>query len=145
MIRHFFESFLNDEEEYERAEGYWLDLWDRILEEGQTDQWQAPWLATSFADGTPSRDGNPIFSAVSPARKLGVRVIQHAPTQDQGELEYWIDTFEGEEGPIRELVLSCALSDEVVRRAAELIRSWVARGEVQDPSSRDMPSRGVTP
>ncbi len=145
MIRHFFESFLSDEKEYGRAERYWRNLWDQVLgAEDQADQWRAPWLSTTFADGTPFRDGNPIFSAVSPARKLGVRVIQHEPTEDRGELEYWIDSFEGEKGAIRELVLSCALSDEVVRRAAELIRSWVARGEVQS-SHRGTCHRGASP
>ena len=82
-----------------------------------------------FANGTPMRDGNPIFSAVSPTLRRAVRIIQHEPSSDELELEHWLDTFQGDE-PISELVISCALSEQVQEKAAGLIRSWIAAGRV---------------
>ena len=71
------------------------------------------------------RDGNPIFSAVSPTLRRAVRIIQHEPSSDELELEYWLHTFQGDEA-ISELVISCALSEQAEREAGELIRAWIA-------------------
>jgi hypothetical protein len=43
------------------AELYWRELWDRLMHEtGGVEQWLTPWLTA------PPRDGDPIFSGVSP-------------------------------------------------------------------------------
>lgn len=135
MVHHLFKGFLTDAAEYEAAQARWRRLWDRIVaEEKREADWQVPWFAPEFANGTPMRDGNPIFSAISPTLRRGVRIIQHQPTSDELELEYWLDTFQGEE-PIGELVISCALSEQGEKKAAELIRAWVTTGCVSENST----------
>src|SRR5262249_6302418 len=87
---------------------------------------------TAYADGTPFQDGDPIFSAWSPARKLGIRVIQNAPQRQALELDYWSETI-GDEwsgGAVRTLDIACALSREASDLAAELILSWLREGRV---------------
>jgi hypothetical protein len=130
MARYLFPDFLNDPEQYRQAEELWLKTWNALVEEvGQAPLWQSPFLATSFADGTPCRDGNPIFSAVDPARRIGVRIIQFEPTGDEEELVSWLDTFaEGEPEEVRELVISCSLTDSTLLKARDLIRRWITRG-----------------
>src|SRR5438045_3918635 len=80
--------------EYAKAESVWRERWDAVLRElGEQGNWQTPWMTTNSNDGTPFRDGNPIFSAVCPERHLGVRVIQLEPADDPNELSFWTDTF----------------------------------------------------
>lgn len=128
MVQHLCKRFLADAAEYVAAQARWRRLWERVVAaEQRAAEWQVPWFAPDFANGTPMRDGNPIFTAVSPTLRRGVRVIQHEPTADELELEYWTDTFEGAE-PIAELVISCALSDQAEQQAAELMRCWIRSG-----------------
>lgn len=140
MSKILFPSFLKDPIEYHHAESAWLQAWNLILGDiGQIDIWQTPWINTSANDGTPLRDGNPIFSAVCPYRLLGIRVIQLAPEDgDANELSAWTDTFgEGDSDAIKELVIDCVLSDEALRKADALIRSWITQeiaGEIRRAS-----------
>ena len=143
MVRHLCKGFLADAAEYESAQARWRRLWQRIVaEEKREAEWQVPWFAPEFVNGTPMRDGNPIFSAVSPTLRRGVRIIQHEPGGDELELEYWLDTFQGDE-PIAELVISCALSEQAEDKAAKLIHSWVATGRVGEESGgvADLPRK----
>ena len=81
------------------------------------------------------RDGNPIFSAYSPERRCGIRVIQYPPESDHLEFDWWLDTFGGpvtDPQAIRELVIACALSKEASRRAFELMEEWCIRGEITE-------------
>ena len=132
MAQHLFPNFLHDPAEYAQAERYWQDLFTRVTREaGVEGEWQSPWLVTRFADGTPFADGNPIFSAWSPVRRVGVRVIQYegaAAELDGAEFESWLDTFDPEGENVRELVISCALSADAEREAIRLLRPWVANG-----------------
>ncbi len=130
MVQHLCKSFLTDAAEYESAQARWRQLWERlVVTEKREAEWQVPWFVPEFVNGTPMRDGNPIFSAVSPTLRRGVRIIQHEPTTDQLELDYWLDTF-GSDETISELVISCALSDQAEQRASNLIRAWITDGRV---------------
>src|SRR5260370_36236770 len=121
MVQHLCKRFLADAAEYESAQARWRQLWDTLITaEKLAAEWKVPWFVPEFVNGTPMRDGNPIFTAVSPALRRGVRIIQHAPTTDQLELDYWLDTFQSDE-PISELVISCALSDEAEQQASDLM------------------------
>src|SRR5260370_40651992 len=94
MVQSLFPNFLNDPNEYHQVETLWRERWhDLVRRVGQGQTWVTPWLTTTFADGTPFADGNTIFSAVSPDRRLGVLVIQVAPSEDSRELSVWPDTF----------------------------------------------------
>jgi len=135
MAQHLYKTFLVDADEYKAAEARWRQLWDRLVStEKREADWEVRWFVPAFANGTPMRDGNPIFTAVSPGLRRGVRIIQHEPTTDQVELDYWLDTFQSDE-PISELVISCALSDQAEEKPAELIRSWITTGHVDGMKS----------
>jgi len=98
---------------------------------GQERQWVTPWLTTTFANGTPFADGNPIFSAVAPDRWLGVRVIQVEPSEEPQEPSFWTDTFaEGEPEAIKELVITCALTSQALGESMALMERWITKEEV---------------
>lgn len=121
-------DFLNDPIQYEQAESTWQARWKNLIHDlGQDAEWQSPWLKTQFNDGTPFRDGNPIFSAVCPQRRLGIRIIQIEPAEDPNELSVWTDTFaKGEPEAINEIVVNCVLSDLTLNKAFNLIRDWIS-------------------
>src|SRR6266571_5066970 len=107
MAAHLFPRFLADPAEYSRAEAYWRSLWEELTRlTGQVQEWRHPWLQTAYADGTPFRDGDPIFSAWSPSRKLGVRVIQNEPQQEALALDFWSDVVgDQRSGEVHTLVI----------------------------------------
>lgn len=121
--------FLHDPAAYARAESVWRDLWkmsDQIqrLQHG----WQTDWIVTTYADGTPMHDGNPIFSAYSPRELRGIRIIQHEPTGEAMEFEFWLGMSGGDitdPNAVVELVISCALSDQSLVLASLLIDAWI--------------------
>ncbi len=131
MIQTLYPSFLDDAGEYAKAESLWRKHWnDLVRHAGQESLWQTPWLSTGFANGTPCRDGNPIFSAVSPSRRLGVRVIQVEPSDYPRVFEVWTDTFARDElEAVKELVITCALTDQTLQDAVDLMKKWIATGE----------------
>jgi hypothetical protein len=142
MVRHIAADFLKDERRYRQAERYWRDLWNQLVGElGVTEQWRTPWL------GEPLRDGDPMFSAVSPALRRGVHIIQHEPTSEALELEAWVDHFgeEGKDDVIEQLVISCALSEEAAARARQLLRSWIRSGELLRAGERERGNEGDGP
>jgi hypothetical protein len=124
-------NFLSNPTEYALSERYWRDLFRAIArEEGASDDWQDPWLNTKFVDGTSFADGNPIFSAWTPKRRLGVRIIQLDPANAREELNFssWLDVFGDGDDAIRELVICGVLADENSLQASRMIRQWVAYG-----------------
>lgn len=146
MAVQLFPDFLGDKGQYALAEGYWRNLWEEIARSsGQRGEWKTPWLRTSFSNGTPFQDGDPIFSAVATERGLGVRVIQHEPETDEVELDSWVETFDGPDSMIRVLVLSCALTDEIVGYVQDLFRSWIIQGEVHVVRELEGPVRIAPP
>lgn len=139
-----FPDFMHEPLQYDRAEALWAEKWRELIQRaGQEDRWESPFYITTFVDGTPCRDGNPIFSAADPVRQLGVRVIQFEPTSDSEELVSWFNTFaKGEPEEIHELVISCSLTEATLTRACDLIRQWIAESpagsngnSAADPSS----------
>src|SRR5438552_1482135 len=118
MINHLYPDFLRDTAKYALSEGHWVDLWQRVDRQSRAlYAWRQPWfepLPSSLSQG------NPIFSAVSPVLRRGIRVIQHEPTEPGLEIQAWPDSFGGNHDDpdrIEELVISCALSDVASRVA----------------------------
>ncbi len=140
-------NFLQDPTEYASAEAYWRRLWDGLVRlTGQWGEWEAPWLRTTFANGTPFRDGDPIFSAISAARGLGVRIVQHEQGDGGLQPKLWIDRFGDEEdGVVRVLVISCALSEYSANCARDLILSWMVAGKVQLCREGEGPAKVLLP
>jgi hypothetical protein len=120
-------DFRTDPAQYDKAESVWRDFWQKITRElGQEELWKTPWMNTHFNDGTPFRDGNPIFTAICPARHLGVRVIQVEPEDEFDEITAWTDTFgEGEPDAVKELVIHCVLSNATLATADDLMKRWI--------------------
>ena len=136
MVQHLCKTFLADAAAYESAQARWRQLWETLVAAEKLEaEWKVPWFVPEFVNGTPMRDGNPIFTAVSPTLRRGVRIIQHEPTTDQLELDYWLDTFRSDE-TISELVISCALSDQAEQQASHLIRAWITTGHVDCKTAR---------
>lgn len=131
MTKILFPNFLTNPNEYAQAEKYWQERWDALVKlAGQEGEWKAPWLQTTFADGTPFHTGDPIFSAISNSRDLAIRVIQHESETEDFELDTWVECFgeESESNSIRVLVISCTLSEETVRQACDAMYSWMIKG-----------------
>ena len=126
MIVHLYSRFLLDINEYRASEAYWKNRWNNV----ETDslyrfKWTYPWLSTGSPDYL---DGNPIFSAFSPVLLRGVRIIQHEPTSKRMEIQAWPDFVGGnyyDPAAVRELVISCALSEAAADWAFSLIQPWV--------------------
>jgi hypothetical protein len=133
MVEYLYPKFLNDTQEYARSQALWQEKWDSLIRRvRQQDLWTTPWVNTTYVNGRPFQDGNPIFSAVCPSRHLAIRVIQLEPAGDPRELEFWTDTFgEGEPQPIKELVISCVLTQQTLSLADDLISQWVKEGDVR--------------
>lgn len=127
MVQHYLSDFLENRVQYAEAASRWRQLWSTLVpSRGSICGWREPWLNDG---GVHLRDGNPIFSAYSPAQRKGVRIIQHAPTSNELEFEYWLDTTGGgdtDPESIQELVISCALCSEALTRAKALIREWAS-------------------
>ena len=129
MVNHLYPGFLREDREYALSEEHWLGLWQQVDPPSRLHRgWQQPWfqpLPRSLGEG------NPIFSAVSPMLRRGIRVIQHAPTEPGLEIQAWPDVFGGSSSDpdrIEELVISCALSDQASEVALSLMEPWV-KGE----------------
>jgi hypothetical protein len=142
MTEFLFPSFLKDAREYEEAERLWESRWRDLVEAArQTRLWRSRWFNTRFANGTPCRDGNPIFSAVNRKKRIGIRVIQLEPGKDAVEISHWIDEFGQEESdPIKELVISCALTEQTLRQATDLMRQWLTQ---KDGKRRSGPKKAL--
>ena len=133
MSTSLYANFLNDPAEYARAELFWKRRWEHLLAEfGQEGSWLSPWFTTASVNGTPFRDGNPIFSAVCPSRRVGVQVIQLDPKEDDLEFRAWTDTFGDDEDAIRKLVVVCTLTDRSAEQAMNAIKHWVTEERIAD-------------
>jgi hypothetical protein len=127
-------DFETNRTSYEASIQEWQEVWnsiDRFARE--LHSWVAPWLDTSM------RDGNPIFSAWSPILHRAVRIIQHG---DASTFAVWRNTFaRGSSHAVDELVIDCALTDEHVRRARDLVVAWLNQAQLthRQPLDVEMP------
>ena len=118
-----FHGFLADVSAYAAAEG----SWHAIL---SAPGWRQGWLNTSFANGTPMRDGNPIASAIHVGKGRGVRVVQEC--DEQVAVSGWVAHVEGLQGPIEELVVHIVATDGTMKKARACIEHWMNGGVAGD-------------
>jgi hypothetical protein len=128
-------------EEYRKLEQRWIDIWDSIQPEGR---WQFPWMTTTYANGEPMMDFNPIFSVVCNDLKRAIRVIEYHGEEstlqeefegEQVELSWWLDTFgdsEYDDPVINELVIDLRWTPAAGRLAAEMMAVWTKTGKIPD-------------
>jgi|SRR5271169_840025 hypothetical protein len=126
-----FKNFLKDPQEYDSAEEFWSNNWNDLIKHlGQERIWRSPWVNARFADGSRIRDANPIFSAVCPSHRRGVRIVQAESSAHPSET-LRIDTFaKGESEEIRVLTVVCVLSDNTIRDVLDALARWITTGEV---------------
>jgi hypothetical protein len=147
MVHIIHERFLEDSDEYQAAEDYWVKLAKGVAKELGVEEWKS-WISRSYADGTPwEQDGNPIFSARSEELERGVRVMQHTPTSDDIEIAAWLKNYPEEfiDLPRDELVINIGLSEESGEKARQLLRIWMSPqstpGEMQDAIEHLLPQQ----
>jgi len=132
MVSYLFPNFLRNAGEYDQAARFWQEQWDDLISRlGESELWQTPWLGTTFANGSASRDGNPIFSAVSHSRRLGIRIIQVEPQENPREIAFWTDRFDDGEDAIDELVIACVLTHQTLTDALDIMTQWITTREVE--------------
>jgi hypothetical protein len=125
-------NFLVDPEIYDLLAKRWADRWSKLLKHhGAVEAWKTAWISVSFANGTPMRDGNPIFSAINKNGRIAVRIIQEEPSESEEKITHWINTTENGDQLIKELVISLELTPETERQAWTWISSWVLRKMVE--------------
>jgi len=132
-MSNLFPDFLETPEQYDRAAAHWMKSWNELhVIDRAAGGWIAPW----FAPDLNFRDGNPIFSAVSHRLRRGIRIIQHAPTSDDAEFQFWLDTFGDPDSDecIDELVIALALTDATAELAGAAMGDWIAGRPVAAPA-----------
>lgn len=131
MAHWLFPNFLHDTHAYAVAQRHWETLWTKVLKtNAAAEAWQSPWMTN------PLPDGNPMFTAVCPSLRRGVRIIQEAPgALDDTDLDWWLDDFGDSTEPetIHELVIACCPSRENAAQIEGLLSQWVASGELDLP------------
>lgn len=129
MAQWLYPDALDNAASYRNAERFWLELWQKVLASStHTHSWQQPWMTNEIPDG------NPIFTAVCPPLRRGIRII-HEPSALPGDsdLNSWVDTFGERNDPesILELVVACAPCLENRARIESMLREWIEKGEVR--------------
>ncbi len=123
MVKLLHPEFLQDGHRYEAAVQYWAQRFQEALQpKGYTYR---PYMENAFGDGTPIRDGNPIFNAYVPQAGRAVRIIQHPPGGPEA-ITSWANETELPDGtPITELVISLVLTEQTATEAMERIKAWL--------------------
>ena len=105
----------------------WRLCWKFAINRAEgCDPWESPWLNVCFDDSSQFRDGNPIFSAFSHGRRLGIRIIQLDESWEKEGVKVWQDI--GIDG-VKTLVMACSLTEPNMLHVFELIKRWI-----DDPS-----------
>src|ERR1043166_1161962 len=117
-MQFLFPNFIDDPSQYAAAVAFWSELCENCLAEQQKANWKGPWLNTSFVDGTPFQDGNPIYSLFSPKERKAIRINQLRPSHAKPFITVWMDMFGADATSdgnyLQELVINCELSDTVI-------------------------------
>ena len=148
MEEYLFANYLTDPAVYDAAVAFWRDSFKPILEKAPR-VWKDSWLATSGCNGTPFRDGDPMYSAVALDKSRGIRVRQDAQGQEPGAA-VWIYRY-GKDDPdyhagagMPVIVLSYTkLSMEIAEVFKELGRAWIAEEADEGDILRAAESEGV--
>lgn len=147
MVTNLYERFLEDTEHYEQSERYWARLWTEVVSEaGGWHTWLTPWVST----GAPHiKDGNPIFSAISPDLRRGVRIIQLEPHEPGLDFQIWFENTEDDPlhpANIQEMVIACVLSDLAAAHARNVLEPWMDGSPIfmqRDQAGRLMINRAL--
>lgn len=137
MDAEIFPGFLGSPSKYDEVMRFWDERWAKLLTRTfRSKFWKSPWLGGGPTTLPPDRDGNPIFTAVCPSKALGVRIVQYErEAPDDLAFDWWIDYAggsPGELGTIRELVISCILTQWSLSKIEEYLKMWVSKGQIEE-------------
>ena len=127
MVQYLFMDFLRSKKVYTENANYWQTIVSELLAPTQIKA--EAYLQTTFANGEPFLDGNPIFHFVVKKLSKAVRIIQEAAESDKLEISAWINNTELDETEINELVIVLQLSEESKAIALNLIKTWIVDDE----------------
>jgi hypothetical protein len=122
MSNILYPDFLKDEQEYAATTEHWTALFSSLMAQ-QGFNW-SPYIKNQFGDGTPMRDGNPIFNAFVPRTGRAVRIIQHPPSPKDSFVTWKNETEWADGTPFTELVISLILTEKTEGQAIEAIKAW---------------------
>ena len=114
-----FGDYLSDEQSYLQLERY---LYDRFFLECNENgigvkEFKAPFYNTAFSDGTPFREGNPIFSA---RNEITGKILRIVLDEDAGPLVSYRDKDMGCELVI---IAKVGLLEHIAEKLAEWVKS----------------------
>jgi hypothetical protein len=114
-----FNDYLNDEQSYIRLEQYLYEYFFLQCNASgvESKKFKVPFYNTAFSDGTPFREGNPIFSA---RNKTTGKILRIVLDEDAAPLVSYLHKDMG-----CELVIFAriALLEQITEKMAEWIRS----------------------
>ena len=123
-----FENFLKDFDVYDQSVKYWEDLCQNIFKTHQKQEEWEQWFSHKFLNGEPIRNGNPISSWVNYKEKKGIRIIQESSGPEIPIIAY-TSIFDPEVACIREIVISCFLTETTSEKAKKIIDVWTRIGQ----------------
>ena len=119
-----FADFLEDQATYAALQAYWQTRLAFL------DGRCAPYLRTSFANGQPFNDGNPIVNLADRSAGKAARIVQQCPQEfghDYTSFEQAIELADGDEHhrPAQEKIIVLSLT-QAAQRAEDELRAWFA-------------------
>jgi len=123
MAQFLYKDFLEDKRVYNLNVAYWRRYFRNLLKNRTNVVFN--WMNTSFGNGQPFYDGNPIFTVLLKDEQKAVRIIQEEPEAESIEIGAWLGEIEHEGIPCKELTISLELSKETKKIAQKLINNWV--------------------
>ncbi|WP_027002760.1 hypothetical protein [Hugenholtzia roseola] len=124
-----FRTFLQSPQQYGRLEAWWKKQFVAYFPD--CPDCKINWHKAQYANGTPLRDGNPIFTVYIPKIGKNIRIVQEALEDEQDiHLDTWTDKKYYQDKLVPELVIALTLTKETAKEAFACMAEW-QRGQFQ--------------
>lgn len=121
-----FTGFLDNDDLYYKVESYWEKKCLALMQNCKNKENWKTWLKTSYVNGQPFLDGNPIYSLINFNVKRAIKVIQ---VEEEGNLlDFWLEDYESQIGKIDVLTVYCVLNDETDKKINDILLVWFRDG-----------------
>jgi hypothetical protein len=126
MVQLLFENFKIDKTVYHEAEAWWKAFFDELAQ--KHNFFYRPYLNTTYRNGVPFYDGNPMFTALVETLHRGVHVLQDEVEEASelyisGYLNRIVDFDDIPDSD--ELVIDLVLSEVTKAIAETWIHAWL--------------------
>jgi hypothetical protein len=132
LTQPLYANFLESKSVYSLNAHYWSRLLQRVTNAKKMSV-QNNVLTTTFNNGRPFFDGNPIFDALIDNKKA-IRIIQEQPDSSELNINAWVEETEIHGHTVEELVINLELTKESQVIAKKLLEYWL----VDDCSKQKM-------